>query len=572
MGIKYFFGWLKNTFPSHIKTLRMNENIKETVDVDTFLIDMNGIFHYCCQKVYCYGNFKHLNTDDNHFLKKTTSQKKQKILFEMIGKYLDKLILFVKPNRRVVLAIDGPAPLSKQNQQRSRRYRSAKDNDDGVFDSNTITPGTLFMDQLTRYIDWYIRKQMSNGIWGDIEIIFSPEKAPGEGEHKLVKFVREHCDEKETFMMQGMDADLVMLSLATHKPNFHVLRENPYRYEYEYFYIDLKSIREYLVNALLCDQSLLDDSIHINDFITMIFLTGNDFLPHIPTIGILDGGVDVLLETYRMVVKQYGPLTTITSRLNTNALHVFLGTLSQHEIQFLKDKRKKSCTFPDTLLEKHTSLGKDGEFDIDFEAYKKQYYLEKMNCKSDDEIRLACMRYIDGIQWVLTYYTEGVSNWKWFYPYDYAPFLSDLAMYMEENAYDEYCAKKAAPEPSHYKPYSPYLQLLCVLPPKSKNLLPESLSQMMTHPRLSSFYPNEFTIDLDGKMNQWEGVVRLPLLNHSLIEKEYYTKIKSLEDKDKKRNIIGKTMKYYKNDIPSVFKSYYGDLQECTINYSFIDL
>jgi len=36
----------------------------------------------------------------------------------------------------------------------------------------------------------------------------------------------------------------------------------------------------------------------IDDFIFMGFLLGNDFIPHIPTLSIRDGGLDTLLFIY----------------------------------------------------------------------------------------------------------------------------------------------------------------------------------------------------------------------------------------------------------------------------------
>jgi 5'-3' exonuclease len=182
------------------------------------------------------------------------------------------------------------------------------------------------------------------------------------------------------------------------------------------------------------------------------------------------------------------------------------------------------------------------------------------------------MKYIDGIQWVLTYYTQGVSNWKWFFPYDHAPFLSDLAVMMEK-----YYSYRDLRENQQFHlrrtdPYPPFLQLLCVLPPKSRNLLPSSLSDMMVSPEFRDSYPAEFEIDLDGKINEWEGVVKLPPLRYSDIEKEYYKRLKNVEGKDKHRNFLGKSFIYSPTQQPYVYKSYYGDLTECKTQSSLFEL
>ena len=159
--------------------------------------------------------------------------------------------LSASPGSDSFLCVDGPAPISKQNQQRQRRFRSAMEASQGApFDSNSITPGTKFMDYLSKYIDWYIRKRISESPeWRNVQVIFSNEKAPGEGEHKIINYIRYYGKEDEVYCINGLDADLIMLALGTHMPNFYILREDLYDRSNEYFCIDIGSTRKSLAEG-----------------------------------------------------------------------------------------------------------------------------------------------------------------------------------------------------------------------------------------------------------------------------------------------------------------------------------
>jgi len=143
------------------------------------------------------------------------------------------------------------------NQQRSRRFRTAIDAqekaertasirnkwaEEGIkfsskpeekhsFDSNVITPGTEFMFNLSRALQLYLVERLhSNKNWFPLQIVFSDASIPGEGEHKILDFIRsqrasESYDPNTSHCIYGADADLIMLGLATHEPNFFVLRE-----------------------------------------------------------------------------------------------------------------------------------------------------------------------------------------------------------------------------------------------------------------------------------------------------------------------------------------------------------
>lgn len=113
----------------------------------------------------------------------------------------------VKPKKILFMAIDGVAPRAKLNQQRARRFRSAQDREECInkarhngetvdeslmFDSNCITPGTEFMEKVSRALKYFIRKKIKEDpLWRGLKVIFSGHDVPGEGEHKIMQFIRE---------------------------------------------------------------------------------------------------------------------------------------------------------------------------------------------------------------------------------------------------------------------------------------------------------------------------------------------------------------------------------------------
>ena len=82
--------------------------------------------------------------------------------------------------------MDGVAPRAKMNQQRSRRFRSAKESEEAEkkarqkgeelpkekkFDSNVITPGTGFMCRLDAQLRYFINDKVSrDDAWRGIQV------------------------------------------------------------------------------------------------------------------------------------------------------------------------------------------------------------------------------------------------------------------------------------------------------------------------------------------------------------------------------------------------------------------
>jgi 5'-3' exoribonuclease 1 len=305
---------------------------------------------------------------------------------------LDRIITqIVKPKVSLYMAIDGCAPRAKLNQQRSRRFRSAKDmaeatkdlpqktNDDGtttsavdVFDSNCITPGTEFMATVSDTIKYFIRKKVKEDpLWRNLQVIFSGHEIPGEGEHKIMEHIRRmksqpgyqpntrHC-------IYGQDADLIMLGLVTHEPHFTILREvvdfgggfrnnnalkvvKKFTKESDFQLLHLSVLREYLQVEFFSKDSPKVDLEHIiDDFVFMTFLVGNDFLPHLTTLDIGENAFDFLFQVYKEQRPGWGEgqyLTNAGDISDPARLEAFLTVIGEVETETLEKREKDDAVY-----------------------------------------------------------------------------------------------------------------------------------------------------------------------------------------------------------------------------------
>jgi len=571
MGITHFFSWFKKNHSEYMTGMRKNDTFADIgVNINTLLIDMNGVFHGSTQKIYQYGNCK----PNPRLLKKGKPPPHgltaQLAVFADVCKTVEHLFQITKPNKRLILCVDGPAPISKQNQQRQRRFKSAKEKASGkFFDSNCLTPGTKFMDYLSKYIDWYIRKRITEDRdWKNIQVIFSSERAAGEGEQKAVQYIRFHGKKNETFCIHGMDADIIMLSMGTHMPKFYIIRDEVYDKSLEYYCIDIGASRKRLAGRLAwkSDKHEFNPVSAINDFVFLCFMVGNDFLPHIPSIEIIENGIELILEVYKEVCSSYGHITQYTTRGDIRFVHaplrVFLGTIGHHEKTNLERKlRSRRSYFEDKLLDScATQRGRKWEVDID--KYQSDYWSQKM--KGDEE--RICHQYLEGMQWVLSYYTSGVPDWTWQFIHHYAPPASVLAKHVSTFQFVNY---------SRTIPSTPFQQLLSVLPPQSASLIPSPLCNLLTDDDspLRAQCPDKIEVDLAGKMREWQGLVLLPMVDFNPVRDLYFAALEKIDPNDLRRNVRGRTL-FYKSipDKKRVFKSFHGDINDCPVYTGLIDL
>jgi len=439
---------------------------------------------------------------------------------------------------------------------------------DTVFNASCITPGTKFMDDLMKYIDWYIRKKISEDAdWKNIEVIFSPDKVPGEGEHGLISYIR-HSDPSETYCINAMDADLIMLSLGTQYPNFYILRDNMYEAGVDYNCINIGASYGHLANIMRWESKdfEFDEKTVINDFIFLCYLVGNDFLPHIPSIEIIENGIELMIQVYKNVCAEYGHLTCTKNdktQFVKQTLGVFFSHIGDHEKEMYESKLcRKASYFPDPLLEKSSTLLANGEYNVDILDYRKNY------CKHhfpNIPMEKVCHDYLEGLQWVLSYYLEGVPHWKWYLPYHYGPPASELALHMDTFEFTKY---------GKSIPFTPFQQLLSVLPPKSAHLIPEPLCNLLTDKEspLIKFCPDNIKIDLAGKRQEWEGITILPMVDIKTVRRVYHENIAKVKKSDMRRDVLGKCISYKYSQESSCFWSPFGNIMNCNIDTTYVEL
>uniref|UniRef100_A0A8C9ZEG7 5'-3' exoribonuclease 1 n=1 Tax=Sander lucioperca TaxID=283035 RepID=A0A8C9ZEG7_SANLU len=613
MGVPKFYRWISERYPC------LSEVVKEhqIPEFDNLYLDMNGIIHQC----------SHPNDEDVHF---RISEEK---IFADIFHYLEVLFRIIKPRKVFFMAVDGVAPRAKMNQQRGRRFRSAKEAEDKIkkalekgevlptearFDSNCITPGTDFMARLQEQLKYFVHNKLSTDkLWQNVNVYLSGHETPGEGEHKIMEFIRSENskpshDPNTRHCLYGLDADLIMLGLTSHEPNFSLLREevrfggkkNQKRIsapeETTFHLLHLSLMREYidyefsgLRNQIGSDYDL--ERI-IDDWILMGFLVGNDFIPHLPNLHISHDALPLLYKTYISALPTMGGYLNENGHLNLRNFEKYIEKLAEfdrehfseifvdlkwfeskvgnkylNEAAGLAAEREADSTSSERVTgEGKGGVGDDEEeeddmFETEFRQYKRTYYMTKMGVDvvSDDFLAKQAKCYVEGIQWILHYYYHGVQSWSWYYPYHYAPFLSDIRNISELKLTFDL-----------EKPFMPFQQLLAVLPAASKELLPESYRHLMTSENspIIEYYPVDFKTDLNGKQQEWEAVVLIPFIDERclLAAMEPYNLKMTKEEKARNRHTECAVYSYdsekdfmYYSPLPQLFP----DIVHCHVRF-----
>ena len=421
MGIPVYFKTLINEYQDDILITQKIDN------VGALFLDLNCLIHPCCRG----------ETDEN-------------IMIQKVLDGITQLINYSGVQRLVYIAVDGVAPMGKMKQQRMRRYKSVLEKKE--WDTNAISPGTYFMIKLNESLDKYEYK--------DLEIIKDNSNYRGEGEHKILQYIK--TNEISKSVIYGLDADLIMLSLSSRKPNIFLLRErteyNIEKTESEFIYLHIDKLKEKIKGIFEIENDKV-----IDDYIFLCFLLGNDFMNHIPSISLRYDGHKLLLDVYKELQSVYGGYFYLIDRSSPDLIcftffKEYLKRLSFYEKKhFLKQQSRRENQFKrmysqysSEFLELQKFINKrDLTIDLVYEFLETKIddkYSEMVNhlpilsyptekqslsmiLKESKNYELS-KDYLTSLVWTTNYYFKECIDWKWCTKYLHTPLLQDLYYHM----------------------------------------------------------------------------------------------------------------------------------------------
>lgn len=521
-----------------------------SLHVDHLYIDYNCLLHHCKSKLQIAPGTSSGDVDEE-------------LVAEAI-RYTSYIITeVVKPRKLVYIAIDGPVPMGKLVRQRARRYKKVQDDafrkklcakhnveTSAGFDGNKITPGTAFMMKLSaRLKSFALLGSFSKHITKQTKrfnVLISDASIPGEGEQKIVDFMR-NGKHGASVVVYGLDADLIVLSMLLDR-GIKLLREpqnSPIEmsayHDSPFLYLDIERcthrlLKEYNLECYNREKVVLD-------FVLLSFFGGNDFVDAFVHTKMRDGGLTTFMAAYSKTLKEtQRHLVTDTGVPCVHTLTNILNRVAETEDHAMKrlqkrwagsgsaKRRPEKTATPQELIDYEMQLYehslycersnpfhvryKDAFHSICFQdphsAWKAQYNGFYFDHKRESEV---CDDYLKCIAWTMKYYTENCPSWLWAYPHRNAPLCSSLAQHltsMKQNELNEIWNGCVLDD----KPLEPLEQLVAVLPPQCSSLLPFSYSKIV-----EDIFPKSIVLDAAKGLKNIYSEPLLPPIDYKLIYK-----------------------------------------------------
>jgi len=518
MGIPSYYKKLLHTNPGLVTGSHPDK------EIGWLFMDFNCLIYHCLHR-----------EDTPKYRGELDKIEWEKEFIQCIIIYCLKVIHLVDPKNGVFIAMDGVVPMAKMKQQRLRRFKSSwlskqsKGNDSPKWDTNSITPGTLFMKQLHTAIQQMISTQNKSS-W-----IFSSSNEPGEGEHKIISFWRNHLP-RGPYAVYGLDADLIVLSLLGYETcslqqPIWLFREQIDKGKIQYDplgeelfeWFSILHLRDWLSKPYQ-DQPQLQHLFLLSYCFAMSIL-GNDFLPTSFSFRIRDDGHSELLHIlYQCISEQHSLIQPDSLQLQSTSILYFFSLLSKNESQRILSFILKKHHIQQQASRLHhleiPSIG-DDNWPLLFSEENhllaphnqlhplwQQHYLThffKGFSYNKKTIQQISKEYLYGIQWIWSYYT-GLSHnicFNWYYPFSLPPLWEWISKESNLPLFPHQILLTASD-------IQPVEQLALVLPLESWDLIPSCPQKLLPHVA-PQFYPESFSFDTLGKRFFWECESIIPL-------------------------------------------------------------
>jgi len=410
MGVPGLFRYFCRRIPNAVVSAVPEE-------VDELYIDYNGVVHGAVSYLIAH----ELDVTDNSVIQTSLE-------------YIENVMARFRPKSLVYIAIDGVPPRAKMLQQRWRRFKHELSTRhlSGAWDTNVISPGTDFMARLEAALfDWAGGAAAAAGV----KRVVDPSTVEGEGEQKLLVAMREHHIPDGRVVVCGMDADLTLMAMTELQSplrpyaGMYILREQESA-STEASIINVDTLLRGVVNNLM--QST--DTSVVCDFVALVALAGNDFVPALPGIVIHRGGIDHLVRLYHEERQGGG-----TERLwGSEGGAAYLGGLN---LAFLRRILQRAARTEGIALSKQDSLQRYEIRPLE-PAWRARYYVAEFGSFESEFVLRISRQYVAMVAWSAVYLirkqclsigaicTNGHA----------APLALDVANSIDDKI-DEYCRK-----------------------------------------------------------------------------------------------------------------------------------
>ena len=350
MGIEQFFSTVNRNF-NVIQSIDLNNSNKTNITTSYLLFDFNSIIHHVSSKL--------INELNQKNIKNSKEINIEIVIIKQVNDFIISILKELDLNnlKLIYIALDGVPSFSKMLEQKKRRF--VGDVTEYLLEGyilpfswskNNISPGTIFMNKITKYlsniksiIDGYDIKKEDLILELDNydyytkvkKFEYSDTDSPGEAEMKIFDLINDLPNENIIFY--SPDSDVILLSMISKNSSYITI----FKFEQQTELLSIINIellkqsiftycKDRLINTKLID---IDINNIINDIVYIFTIFGNDFLPKCEAIQTKQDFL-FLIDLYLIILID-NKYMLINNNISNIVFFKFLSLLKTHEKRLL---------------------------------------------------------------------------------------------------------------------------------------------------------------------------------------------------------------------------------------------